>query len=81
MEQYGAGVCCKLMLSRHSHEFEVKSGMLILPKPVGKEHDEWEKVELEAMQGIMNLYGKTWHTWQVDRDDELPLGRSKSCCA
>ena len=20
------------------------------------------------------IYGKTWHTWQVDRGDKLPLG-------
>ena len=48
--------------------------MLILPKPSGAEPDEWEKAELEAMKEIVGLYGKTWHTWQVDRDDELPLG-------
>jgi len=26
------------------------------------------------MKGVVNLYGKTWHFWQVDKGDELPLG-------
>lgn len=25
-------------------------------------------------QMLLNTYGKTWHTWQVDRGDPLPLG-------
>lgn len=59
----------------HSHEFEVKSGMLILPKPEGVEDaEEWERAETEAMKEIVGLYGKTWHFWQVDRGDALPLG-------
>jgi hypothetical protein len=43
----------------HSHEYEVKSGMLILPKPAAIEDSEWEKAELAAMKEIINLYGKT----------------------
>lgn len=42
----------------HSHIYEVKSGMLQapgLPK---------EKV-MPFLQTVMNMYGKTWHTWQV----------------
>jgi len=58
----------------HSHEFEVMSGMLILPKVGSVDGVEWEKVELEAMKGVVDLYGKTWHFWQVDKGDELPLG-------
>jgi hypothetical protein len=27
------------------------------------------------MKGVVNLYGKTWHFWQVDKGDELPLGK------
>lgn len=59
----------------HSHEFEVLSGMLVLPKP-GSEpnHEKWDIAETEAMKEIVGLYGKTWHTWQVDRGDEIPLG-------
>ena len=26
------------------------------------------------MNDIQNTYGKTWHFWQVDRGDPLPLG-------
>lgn len=61
----------------HSHEFEVKSGMLILPTPsTHKGHeDTWEKLETEAMTEVVGLYGKTWHFWQVDKGHELPLGR------
>ena len=61
----------------HSHEFEVKSGMLILPTPsTHKGHeDEWEKLETEAMKEVIGLYGKLWHFWQVDKGHELPLGR------
>ena len=39
------------------------------------EDKEWDYQETEAMRGIMDLYGKTWHFWQVDRGDELPLGK------
>ena len=61
----------------HSHEFEVKSGMLILPTPSTHEGygDKWEKLETEAMKEVIGLYGKTWHFWQVDKGHELPLGR------
>jgi Protein of unknown function (DUF1264) len=57
-------------------QFEVKSGMLIMPTPPSHQHapDEWEKLETEAMKEVMGLYGKTWHFWQVDRGDKLPLG-------
>ena len=59
----------------HSHEFEVRSGMLILPKPEGKTHDEWEAAELAGMHEIMNLYGKTWHFWEIDAGHQYPFGR------
>ena len=59
-------------------QFEVKSGMLILPTPpshTSKEAEaEWERLETQAMREVVGLYGKTWHFWQVDRGDELPLG-------
>lgn len=58
----------------HSHEFEVSSGMLILPQPSSESNaDEWEQKEIQAMREVSGLYGKTWHTWQVDRGDEVPL--------
>jgi len=61
----------------HSHEFEVKSGMLILPTPSSHpegQGDKWEKLETEAMRQVIGLYGKTWHFWQIDKGHELPLG-------
>lgn len=63
----------------HSHEFEVQSGMLILPTPEshGGYSDKWEKLETQAMTEVVGLYGKTFHTWQVDRGDEIPLGLPK----
>lgn len=48
--------------------------MLVLPKPSGMSSEEWEKAEVEAMNEVVGLYGKTWHFWQVDKGDELPLG-------
>ena len=59
----------------HSHEFEVKSGMLVLPKPPAIPQEAWDAAELSAMHEVVGLYGKTWHFWQVDRGDELPLGK------
>jgi Protein of unknown function (DUF1264) len=59
----------------HSHEFEVKSGMLILPKPEALGEEEWEKAELDAMKEIVGLYGKTWHFWEVDAGHEVPMGK------
>lgn len=58
----------------HSHEYEVKSGMLILPKPAGYTDEEWEAAELRAMEEIIHLYGKTWHFWQVDAGHQYPFG-------
>lgn len=51
----------------HSHGHEVKSGQLIAPGLP-------ETAERELMKKLAGTYGKTWHTWQVDRGDELPLG-------
>lgn len=63
----------------HSHVYEVKSGMLILPTPEShKGHaKEWEKLETEALRDLAGWYGKLYHFWQVDRGDELPLGPPK----
>jgi hypothetical protein len=54
----------------HSHVYEVKSGMLVAPQVP-------EKVERMAMGKLIDTYGKTWHTWQVDRGDRLPLGEPR----
>lgn len=58
----------------HSHVFEVKSGMLILPGPEGLPQGLWEAAETKEMEQVVGLYGKTYHFWQVDRGDKLPLG-------
>lgn len=59
----------------HSHVFEVKSGMLVMPQPSGLVPTAaWEKAETEEMKEVVKLYGKVFHTWQVDRGDVVPLG-------
>ena len=58
----------------HSHVFEVKSGMLIMPGPDGLPTGIWEAAETKEMEDVVGLYGKTYHFWQVDRGDKLPLG-------
>jgi hypothetical protein len=51
----------------HSHNYEVKSGLLVAPEmPAGEEH--------AFMRGLVTTYGKTWHTWQIDRDPAFPVG-------
>ncbi|GAM89577.1 hypothetical protein ANO11243_076160 [Dothideomycetidae sp. 11243] len=61
----------------HSHEFEVKSGMLVLPYPSThkRRKDDWDRLETEAMREVVHLYGKLYHFWQVDRGDDVPLGQ------
>lgn len=51
----------------HSHNFEVKSGELVAPGvPDVAEH--------AFMKDLVTTYGKTWHTWQIDRDLNFPMG-------
>ncbi|CZT18741.1 related to DUF1264 domain protein [Ramularia collo-cygni] len=59
----------------HSHVFEVKSGMLIMPAPVGVPDAIWEVAENEEMKEVVHLYGKVFQLWQVDRGDKVPLGK------
>ena len=58
----------------HSHVFEVKSGMLIMPKPRAVPNAVWQAAETKEMEKVIELYGKVYHLWQVDRGDKLPLG-------
>jgi len=51
----------------HSHEFEVKGGVLFMPGVPGA-------VERRDLEKVCRTYGKTVHFWQVDRGDPLPLG-------
>lgn len=54
----------------HSHRYEVMSGLLTAP-------DATPAAAQALMQELVNTYGKTWHLWQVDRGDEVPLGLPK----
>lgn len=58
----------------HSHQFEVLSGMLVMPTAKLVPDIAARTAELEEMKCLVTTYGKTWHTWQVDRGDKLPLG-------
>ncbi|KAF2663650.1 DUF1264-domain-containing protein [Microthyrium microscopicum] len=58
----------------HSHVFEVKSGMLIMPKPAAIPEIVWEAPEGKEMEDVVTWYGKVYHLWQVDRGDKVPLG-------
>lgn len=51
----------------HSHAYEVCSGLLTMPGVP-------QMMEDTEMQKLVNTYGKTWHFWQVDRGDPLPMG-------
>lgn len=41
----------------HSHVFEVKSGMLIMPAPQGVPDQVWEVAENKEMEEVVELYG------------------------
>src|SRR5207247_4406441 len=51
----------------HSHNYEVKSGVLTAP-------DMADSAEKDLMKALIGTYGKTWHMWQIDRGDKLQLG-------
>lgn len=53
---------------------QVRSGMLIMPN-ANVPNAVWEIAETEEMREVIGLYGKTYHFWQVDRGDTLPLGK------
>lgn len=50
----------------HSHHYEVKSGVLVAPGIP-------ELAERAYFTDLVATYGKTFHTWQYDRDD-FPYG-------
>lgn len=45
-----------------------------MPTPAGMPNAAWEVAETKEMEDVVGLYGKTYHFWQVDRGDKLPLG-------
>ncbi|KAF6813810.1 duf1264 domain protein [Colletotrichum sojae] len=57
----------------HSHVYEVKSGMLIMPQMTVPD-SIWETAENKEMEEVVQLYGKVYHLWQVDKGHQLPLG-------
>lgn len=58
----------------HSHVFEVKSGMLVMPRSALVPETIWEAAENKEMEQVVKLYGKIYHLWQVDKGHKLPLG-------
>ncbi|CAN6554957.1 unnamed protein product [Malus baccata var. baccata] len=54
----------------HSHEYEVKSGVLFMPGVPGV-------IERRDLEKVCKTYEKVWHFWEVDKGDDLPLGISK----
>jgi hypothetical protein len=50
----------------HSHHYEVKSGILVAPGIP-------DLAERTYFDDLVTTYGKTFHTWQYDRDD-FPYG-------
>jgi hypothetical protein len=50
----------------HPHDYEVTSGLLVVP-------DMTEKEELEYMKIVKGTWGKTYHTW-ADPNTDLPYG-------
>ena len=59
----------------HSHIYEVKSGMLVMPKGTNLMPERlWEAAETKEMETVVGLYGKTYHFWRVERGDPVPLG-------
>ncbi len=43
----------------HSHIFEVKSGMVVMPAPNTVPQMIWEKAERAELEQLITLYGKT----------------------
>lgn len=54
----------------HPHAYEVQAGLLTMPGVPPLAEDQ-------VMKKLINTYGKTWHLWQVDRGDALPIGPAK----
>ncbi|KAK5657929.1 hypothetical protein OQA88_2479 [Cercophora sp. LCS_1] len=59
----------------HSHVFEVKSGMLVMPQPSAlAPQTAWEKAETAEMEEVTQLHGKVYHLWQFNKGHPIPLG-------
>ncbi|BAT86644.1 hypothetical protein LR48_Vigan102s008900 [Vigna angularis] len=51
----------------HSHLYEVKSGLLFMPKVPAP-------IQRRDMETVCKTYGKVFHFWQVDKGHSLPFG-------
>ncbi|GJN78126.1 hypothetical protein PLIIFM63780_001619 [Purpureocillium lilacinum] len=60
----------------HSHVYEVKSGMLIMPYTIVPEA-AWDMAEKREMEQVVTLYGKVYHLWQTNKGHKVPLGEPK----
>jgi hypothetical protein len=58
----------------HSHNYEIHSGLLVMPFNSVVPWPVADAAEKKALSTLIRTYGKTWHFWQVDRGDTLPLG-------
>ncbi|GAA98192.1 uncharacterized protein L969DRAFT_93200 [Mixia osmundae IAM 14324] len=58
----------------HSHKYEVESGMLVVASKKDQEGPINATVEKTVMVALHETFGKTIHTWQIDRHPHLPLG-------
>lgn len=61
----------------HTHAYEVKSGMLVMPNPSAVPDALWETAENREMEQVVKLYGKVYHLWQTDKGDALPMGEPR----
>jgi hypothetical protein len=59
----------------HTHFHEVKSGLLVMPKPSLIPNAAWDIAETKEMGNLVNWVGKTYHFWQIDKGHELPFGK------
>ncbi|KAF3183054.1 hypothetical protein TWF788_005852 [Orbilia oligospora] len=59
----------------HTHNYEVKSGILAMPQPSISPIPAaaWDVLEDAEMKELIKMYGKTYHLWQVDKHD-VPMG-------
>ncbi|KAI0647119.1 DUF1264-domain-containing protein [Trametes meyenii] len=58
----------------HSHKYEVESGLLQLATKPLVPGAAADLAEGPAMLELQKSYGKTIHTWAIDKNPELPLG-------
>lgn len=62
----------------HSHVFEVKSGMLIMPQPSALvPNAAWDKAETAEMEDVVELYGKV--SLCLDTDAEYDCADAELC--